>query len=313
MRSRNPTPWAQSPSPAPKFKDIDSFIGRTAIEWLSSYDKSQPFYLQVQFTGPHDPYDGPDDFRRLYRDREIDIGTTAAIDNPPPILRTRLDPRNPIARATTAQRRQWRINYYANISLIDYWVGELLDALEKSGCAADTWIIFTSDHGEMLGDLGLMGKTVFFEPSIHIPLLIRSPSAPAGTTDALVQQIDLTNTLLDIGGLKPFSDSLGRSLKPIVLGTDDDLREAVVAELFGESTVITDRYKLTVQTDTLVPSQFIDGHETPDESRNLVAEASCQDVQRHLLERFIEPINSRLNRAKMARYRAYVKRTGRLN
>lgn len=314
MRSRNPTPWAQQPAPAPKFKDIDSFIGRTAVEWLRSYDKPRPFYLQVQFTGPHDPYDGPEDFRALYHDRKIDIGSTATIENPSSILRARLGSRNPIVRATKEQRRQWRINYYANISLVDYWVGEILDALRKSGYDDNTWILFTSDHGEMLGDLGLMGKTVFFEPSVHIPLLIHSPHVTAQKTDQLVQQVDLTNTLLDIGGVAAFNDSLGVSLTPIVLGTaSDNPREAVFSELFGESTVITDRYKLTVKTETQEPSQFIDRNECPDESRNLADDPGRANVRQELIERHLEPLDARIDQERVSRYRDYVNRTGRLN
>lgn len=314
MRSRNPTPWAQQPAPAPKFKDIDSFIGRTAVEWLRSYDKSQSFYLQVQFTGPHDPYDGPADFRDLYRNKEISVGTTATVENPSPILKARLDARNPIVRATKEQRRQWRINYFANISLIDYWVGQLLGTLRKSGFADNTWILFTSDHGEMLGDLGLMGKTVFFEPSVHIPLLIHSPEATPQKYDQVVQQVDLTNTLLDIGGVGRFDDSLGRSLKPIVSGgTHDDIRQAAISELFGESTVITDRYKLTVKTETQEPSQLIDRKETPDESRNLANDPGYATVRQELVERYLEPLKTRIDQGRMSRYRDYVKRTHRLN
>ena len=179
LRSGNPTPWAQPPSPAPQFMDIDSFIGRTASEWLQTYDGRQPFYLQVQFTGPHDSYDGPNDFRALYQDVDIDTGITLVPENLSPILRQRISMHSPIVRATTVQRRHWRVNYYANISLIDYWIGKLLDALSARGFANDTWILFTSDHGEMLGDLGLMGKTVYFEQSIHVPLLIHAPEAAA--------------------------------------------------------------------------------------------------------------------------------------
>ncbi|MCY4127953.1 MAG: sulfatase-like hydrolase/transferase [Gammaproteobacteria bacterium] len=314
MRSRNATPWAQPPSPAPKYKDIDSFIGRTGAEWLRSYDKSQPFYLQVQFTGPHDPYDGPDDFRSLYQDKEIDIGITAMVENPPLIVKPRLDSRSPIVRATNEQRRQWRINYYANISLIDYWIGEILEALHKSGFDDNTWVLFTSDHGEMLGDLGLMGKTVYFEPSIHIPLLIRSPGATPQKTDRLVQQADITNTLLDISAVEGFNDSLGQSLKPIVSGNSPkDAQKAVISELFGESTVITDRYKLTVKTETNEPSQFIDRQETPDESRNSVDDPGSASIQKELVERYFEPLKARIDQGRMSRYRDYVKRTGRLN
>ena len=314
QRARNPTPWAQPPAPAPKFKDIDSFIGRTAVEWLQTYDKLQPFYLQVQFTGPHDPYDGPEDFRALYQEREINIGTTATFENPPPILRARLDAHSTIGRVTREQRRQWRINYYANISLIDHWIGELLQTLRAAGFANNTWVLFTSDHGEMLGELGLMGKTVYFEPSVHIPLLIHAPEAKPQTTDQLVQQVDLTNTLLDIGEVEMFNDSLGRSLKAFVAGSaSDDACDAVVSELFGESTVITDRYKLTVKTETHEPSQLIDRQENLDESRNLVDDPDYAKVQQELTEHYLEPLAARINHDHVSRYRKYIRHTGRLN
>jgi len=314
MHSGNPTPWAQPPSPAPKLMDIDSFIGRTGCEWLQTYDKSQPFYLQVQFTGPHDPYDGPADFRAWYQDKDIDIGNTTRIENPPPSLQARFASRNPIARATKEQRRQWRINYYANISLIDHWIGELLDTLRRSGFADKTWVLFTSDHGEMLGDLGLMGKTVYFEPSVRVPLLIHAPKTAARRYDQLVQQVDLTNTLLEVGGGQRFNDSLGQSLRPAVKnGHFEDLGEAVLSELFGETTVITERYKFTVNTETHEPSQLIDRVETPDESRNLVADRGYQHVQQELLERYLDPLRVRIDKARMSRYREYVKRTARRN
>ena len=314
MRSGNPTPWAQPPSPVPKFMDIDSFIGRTACEWLQTYDKTQPFYLQVQFTGPHDPYDGPHDFRTWYQDKEIDIGTTAAVENPPAILKARLGSRNPILRATEEQRRQWRINYYANISLIDHWIGELREALQQSDFADNTWIVFTSDHGEMLGDLGLMGKTVYFEPSVRVPLILHAPGATPTKCDGLVQQVDLTNTLLDVGDVELFHDSLGQSLSAVVSGESmDDSGEAAFSELFGETTVVTSRYKLTVHTETLEPTQLIDCGETPDESRNVVKDLGYQNVKEELIEQFLEPLRVRIDSEKMSIYREYVKRTGRLN
>ncbi len=310
----NPTPWAQPPSPAPKLMDIDSFIGRTGCEWLQTYDKSQPFYLQVQFTGPHDPYDGPSDFRAWYQDKDIDIGSTTRIENPPPSLQARFALRNPIARATQEQRRQWRINYYANISLVDHWVGELINTLRESGFADNTWVLFASDHGEMLGDLGLMGKTVYFEPSVRVPLFIHAPKTAARRYDQLVQQIDLTNTLLDVGEVDGFTDSLGQSLKPAVSGEhSEDLGQAVFSELFGETTVITERYKFTVNTETHEASQLIDRIETPDESRNLVADSGYQLVQQELLERYLDPLRVRIDKARMSRYREYVKRTARRN
>lgn len=314
MRSRNPTPWAQPPSPAPAFKDIDSFIGQTAVAWLRTYEGKAPFYLQTQFTGPHDPYDGPQPFREKYRNLEIPIGNTAKLEKPTPVLHARLQNQATIARATPTQRRQWRINYFANISLIDYWIGELLRALQERGFADNTWIIFTSDHGEMLGDLGLMGKTVYFEPSIHIPLLIHSPQGTARRCDELIQQVDLTATLLAIGQAPDFSDSLGRSLvSRTTNGELAEANEAVYSELFGESTVITQRYKLTVNTATMEPIQLLDQEENPAENHNYVDDPDYGSVKQELVERFLEPLRPRLNEPAMGRYQSYVRQTGRLN
>lgn len=314
LRSGNPTPWAQQPSPAPKFKDIDSFIAQTAIEWLQSFEQSQPFYLQVQFTGPHDPYDGPLDFRELYRHADIDVGITSEVTNPSSILQRRLANRTPVVRATEEQRRQWRINYYANMSLIDHWIGAIFDVLATRGLIDNTWIVFTSDHGEMLGDLGLMGKTVFFEPSIRVPLLIAAPSASGSCVEQLVQQVDLPNTLLEIGGLDAFKHSLGSSLRNCVLnGEEVDNTRCAYSELFGETTVVTDRYKLTVETATLNPTQLIDSHETPDEHLNVVNEKNYEAVREELIQAYVKPIEDRISSAKMQRYSDYVQQTGRLN
>ena len=93
----------------------------------------------------------------------------------------------------------------------------------------------------------------------------------------------------------------------------DDSREAVYSELFGETTVVTTRYKLTVNTETHEPTQLIDCRETPDESRNLVEDSGYQNTQEELIERFIEPLRARTDPVRMSNYREYVQRTGRLN
>lgn len=74
MYSGNVPPWSQDPSPVPAGEDIDSYIGKTASAWLRDYRQEQPFYLQVQFTGPHDPFDAPQDYRDRYVTKELRPG-----------------------------------------------------------------------------------------------------------------------------------------------------------------------------------------------------------------------------------------------
>ena len=314
LASGKPEPWNQPPAPAPHHMDIDSFIGMQGINWLRGYSASKPFYLQVQFTGPHDPYDGPLHYRAFYDDVEIDTGISALPDNPPPILKRRINPNGSIARATSLQRRQWRINYYANVSLIDYWVGELLATLSECGAAKNTWIVFTSDHGEMLGDLGLIGKTVYFEPSLHIPLLISAPGGAASNNSALVEHVDVTATLLDLAEAELFGESLGRSLVPEVqTGNADTPPKVVYSELFGETTVVTERFKFTAQAETLRRVQLLDREKDPSERHNFVDDPDYAETIDEITEEHLEPLRPRLHEPHMKRYREYVKREGRLN
>lgn len=315
-RRGNPTPWTQQPAPVPEGEDIDSFVGRKAVEWISAYAADAPFYLQVQFTGPHDPYDGPYPYRARYLESDIDPGLDA---DPLPDIQVPMDRIRTLPPATTAERQRWRVAYYANVTLIDEWIGQVLEALERRGMLADTWVVFTSDHGEMLGDHRLWSKAVWYDAAVRVPLVVRPPADAAGTrgwaTDALSEQIDVPATILDIAGAEPLEDSLGRSLAPAVLGDADGFpgKEAVLSELFGETTLITDRAKLTVKAETDEPRLLFDLEEDPQEMRNGVGEARYAPLIEELVETRLKPLHGRLSRGGLADYRRYVEETGSAN
>ena len=116
------------------------------------------------------------------------------------------------------------------IELIDHNVGRMLDALERTGQADNTLVIFTSDHGEMLGDHGLLLKGCrFYEGLVHVPLILRWPGqiAAGTTTDALVELTDLAPTLLDAAGMAVPRHMAGRSLLPLLRGTATEHRCAL--------------------------------------------------------------------------------------
>ena len=314
LRAGNPTPWAQEPSPVPTNADIDSFIGRAAAEWLETVACSRPFYLQVQFTGPHDPYDGPRRFRDCYEASTLSIGVTGtpkngALDR----VNARSGFPNSIARATESQRQHWRVNHYANISLIDAWIGNIMRVLDSRGLLSNTWIVLTSDHGEMLRELGLIGKTFYYEPSMHVPCLIRAPTDLSKSVDQLVEHVDIPTTLLEIAGAQPFENTTGRSLLPCVTNFNEYRhKEFVVSKLFGETTIVTARYKLTVNAQDTRPMQLLDRDQDPDELTNLVNESSHRNQVDDLVG-IVETIDARLNQSELAEYRDYVDQTGRLN
>lgn len=326
MRDGDIKPWDQQPAPVPQAEDIDSFIGRRAVEWLRDAVRGRagrPFYLQVQFTGPHDPYDAPTAWRDCYRPAELDPGIAALPEPPTPrSIQARLERAPSLATASTEQRQRWRANYYANVSLIDHWIGQLLAVLAESDALARTWIVFSSDHGELLGDHGLWGKAAFYEGAVHVPCIMRAPArdgAPHGgggrVVGGLTEHIDIPVTLVDVAGAEPLPSGLGRSLRATVeSGTDGDPgKEVVLSELFGQVMLRTHRYKLVVRLEDHERYQFFDLSDDPQETRNLVADPAQQPTIDGLIGDYLLPLERRTDLDRLARYRAYVRRTGSIN
>jgi uncharacterized sulfatase len=154
-------------------------------------------------------------------------------------------------RATEQARRVAReraANYGGKVSLIDAWIGRILDVLERQGLAENTLVVFLSDHGEMGGDHGRYQKSVFYESALRIPMIVRWTSAlPAGRTSAaLVEHIDLFPTFLEAAGVEPSRRALGHSLLPLARGDVPAVRAAAHSELGGEIMVRTHRHKYAV-------------------------------------------------------------------
>ena len=323
-REHDPKPWTQPPAPVPPGDDEDSFVGRNSVEWLQAYDREEPFYLQVQFTGPHDPYDGPQPYRDRYDVASIDPGITELPESALFPGRSPLERCPSVARSTTEQRQQWRVNYYANITLVDEWIGRILATLEQKGELDNTWIIFNSDHGEMLGDHGLWSKANFYEQSVRVPCILRPPktqplkNSAGWRSSALVEHVDLPVTMLDIAGAAPLEESLGQSLVPYIDLDANDPRaslgkEAVVSELFGQSTICTNDYRLTVRVEDAEPVQLLDLRNDPKELRNFVGDGSYAETISMLISKYLEPQKHRINWEKLKDYRDYVSETGRIN
>ena len=316
MRTGNVRPWDQRPAPVPRGEDIDSYIGRSAVEWLRRYEADIPFYLQIQFTGPHDPFDAPAHYRELYDPGVLDPGLMHPHSAPLPTIESRQKRFAAVFDATREQRQRWRAWYYANITLIDDWIGQVLGVLNDRGQLDNTWIIFNSDHGEMLGDHGLWGKAVFYKEAVRVPCIVRPPTgSTASGCHRLVQHIDLPVTMIDIAGARPLANTLGRSLlddldkeKPPT--PDNDF---VISELFGQATVITDRLKLTAQLEDLQPVQLFDLNTDPNELQNVVVDPQYSGTIRDLTELFLRPLEVRTDGEKFADYRHYVNETGSRN
>ena len=187
--------------------DYDDEVAYQAERWL--YDQArrkgrQPFMLTVSFTSPHDPYVALPAFWDLYKDEEIDLPEVGAIPhNRMDAHSRRIHEHYSVGQATVTDEilRRTRRGYYASISYIDDKVATLMATLEQSGLAEDTIVIFTSDHGDMMGERGLYYKKTFFEWSARVPLLVHAPGRYAAhRVAAPVSLVDLLATLQDLAG-----------------------------------------------------------------------------------------------------------------
>ena len=206
--------WVARPSHLPEELHNNTWVVTRGIEFLRRRDPTRPFFLNLSFHRPHAPLDPPQVFWDLYKDRPlppVPVGDwTAPFDVPinnDNAWRGRL-----ASRLLDTARRA----YYAQIAHIDSQIGRLMIALREQR-AGPTWIVFTSDHGEMLGDHCLFRKTYAYEGSARTPLVICPPDAAAlHASDAPATQEDLMPTMLEIAGAPIPASIEGRSLLPLM-------------------------------------------------------------------------------------------------
>lgn len=182
----------------------------------------QPFFLWLSYPDPHPPYVVAEPYASMYRDE--DLGEPASrdgeLDDKP--LRQRTSQRlMRSAEYTPGELRRLREIYYGMISFVDDEVGRFSDALDQMTLTEDTIFVFMSDHGDYLGDHGMVRKSpAMYDCLVRIPLFVRWPGhiPPMRMTDTLVESVDLSPTLLDFAAVAPMAGIQGTSLVPILSG-----------------------------------------------------------------------------------------------
>lgn len=193
--------------------------------------KDKPFSLTCSFGPPHPPMVLPKPYYGTYKQEHIPV--PASIDDP-----MENSPYAQRARNEEMQRyrnkgyvRQMISNYYGMVKEIDDWLGKILEKLKELGLNENTLVIFTSDHGEMLGDHGLHSKMVLYEGAAHIPLVMRLPAKirAGSTVSTPVSHVDLFATILDYLEMSPHKSD-GRSLRDLIEGKVDAGPDFCVSE-----------------------------------------------------------------------------------
>ena len=199
-----------------------AFVADAALEYLAA-ERDRPWFLHLVFLRPHPPWIAPEPYNRLYEPSLTPpfrrAADAAAESRAHPYLAWLLAQQQQIAQMPDAHLRQLRATYWGLIAEVDHHVGRLIAWLKQNGQYDRTMIVFSSDHGEMLGDHWLLGKDGFFDQAYHIPLIIRLPGGAKGrTVEAFSESIDLTPTMLAAFGRSVPAQCVGRSLLPWLIG-----------------------------------------------------------------------------------------------
>jgi len=211
--------------------ESDRWVARTttaAEEWLERHYE-ETFFLLVDVWDPHEPWNPPDYYTKLYAPDYDGRETETGYDNWRDAGLTEEDVR--LSHAT----------YAGEVSLVDRWVGRLVEKLDVLGIADSTVLVFLSDHGYYFGEHDYLGKSVWdaelgtqswsplYREIVDVPLLVQMPGAAPRRTSALTTLVDVPATILDLAGVDPPGNLAGRSLAPVLRGETDEHRDLVIS------------------------------------------------------------------------------------
>lgn len=316
----------------PREYHFTHWTAERTIDFIKNHHGKQPFFCMMSIFDPHNPYeDYPLEMRDLVDEHNI----------PDPLINQDMGSARPYGvrqeehhsylgsfhKFTVEDFRKMRLGYFASIALLDLEVGRILEALEEKGLAENTIVIFTSDHGDMLGDHNLLVKGAFFyDPCVKVPLIIRWPkkcralSKVPGTSGTRISQLvqlhDLATTILTAAGVsqeklqKIMPES--QNLADLVNGEKAQAHEFVICcyrntgindqgvywDPAIHATMIRDEHsKLNVYhadppSKLKMQGELYDMVEDKNELNNLWEHPAYKDVRRHLTEKLLEWIFS---------------------
>lgn len=215
--------------PPPAYGAEESSTAFLAGEVLSYIEEKgdQPWFVHLSWLRPHPPWIAPEPYNTMYDAADVPgfirRETREMEGEQHPWLAFQTERSGFRAPEDDVVMRQFKATYYGLMSEVDDQLGRIIAALKASGQYERTLIVFTSDHGEQMGDHWLLGKSGYFDQSFHIPLIIRDPRAEAdgarGTiVEAFTESVDVTPTVLDVLGLEVPLTCDGRSLQPFLRG-----------------------------------------------------------------------------------------------
>lgn len=298
-----------------------SWIAERTQNWLSDRAKEDaPFFLQMSFPDPHHPFTPPGRYWDMYDPHDIPLPASFGKGDLPPIHAMRqamidgTDPRdnqNPFT-VTEDEARELTALTYGSITMIDDAIGRVLAQLEASGLADNTVVIFTTDHGDYMGDHGLMLKLLLhYQGVIRVPFIWNDPTRPRADAveSGLGSSIDISATILARAGVQPFNGLQGRDLlstkAPEAIIVEEDSQRAMTGFDRPQRirTIVTDQYRMSLREGEDW-QELYDLRADPLELDNRYGDPTVADTQHSLTDLMLRRMISLQDRAPLPAYRA---------
>lgn len=298
-----------------------NWIADRSQDWIAKQaENDAPFFLQMSFPDPHHPFTPPGKYWDMYDPENMKLPASFGKGNLPPIaamqeaMKNGTDPRdnqNPFA-VTKDEARAIIALTYGMITMIDDAIGRVLATLEETGQAENTIVIFTSDHGDYMGDHGLMLKLLLhYQSIIRVPFIMYDPQNPySSSMDAsLGSSIDIAPTILARAGIQAFNGIQGRDL------LTDEAPEAIIVEEDSQRTmtgfdrpqrvrtVVTQSHRMSLRQGEAW-NELYDLKEDPDEVENIYDHPSGRSVRQGLTEVMLRRMIELQDRSPLPAYRA---------
>ncbi|MFC1539654.1 sulfatase-like hydrolase/transferase [Candidatus Latescibacterota bacterium] len=262
----------------PQSASIPSYLANQTIDVIKRYSTANdPFFVSCNFWGPHAPYNIPKEHYEMYRNADIKVWPNFNCDlsDKPGVIR-RYGEYWKTGWFNEENLAELIGEYYGYISLIDEEIGRILKTLEDTGELDSTLIIYSADHGSSVGSYNFWDKGFgMYDVITRIPMIISHPSIQPKESDAFVTLLDLAPTFFEIGNSEIPADVDGRSLMPLINGSQNEIREDnIITEHFGHQVVFWQRMVRTQQIKYIYNptsnDEFYDLDSDPYEMTNII-------------------------------------------
>jgi len=317
-RINSPQAWRTA---VPEELYSTSWIAERSEHWLSEQASSQnPFFLQMSFPDPHHPFTPPGQYWDMYDPDDIELPASFGKSELPPVvamqkaLRDGSDPRDNQSPFAVSERESREIIAltYGMITMIDDAIGRVLARLDSLGMRENTIVIFTSDHGDYMGDHGLMLKLLLhYQGLIRVPFIWADPLTErhCAVDTGLASSIDISSSILARAGIQPYNGIQGRDLlstqPPESVLIEEDSQRTMIG--FDQPqrirTVVTDRYRMSLRQGESW-DELYDLEKDPLELVNVFDSPEYSEIKHELVDKMLRRVIECQDRSPLPAYRA---------